>query len=110
MNNIAATRESYRKLNESFRQRYLHRFGRGVGFSAEFIHVLKAVAKCLDRKIQFCLQSNARPQGFAVERGWTDYFEPLFPEITVPRIAAGFNRVNFPLGRPQFLRAYRELG
>jgi hypothetical protein len=99
MNDIVAKRESYKRINESFRKRYLHRFGRGVGFCAEFIHVLKAAATCLDRKIQFCLQENFRPQGFAVERGWTDHFEPLFPEVRAPLIAAGAHRTQFPLGR-----------
>jgi hypothetical protein len=105
MNTIVSRREIYRKLNESFRQRYLHRFGRGVGFSAEFIGVLKAVAKCLDLRVQFCLQSNVRPEGFAVRRGWTDYFEPLFPEITLPRATAEMNRVHFPLGRIPLLKS-----
>jgi hypothetical protein len=105
MNTIASRRETYRKLNESFGQRYLHRFGRGAGFSAEFIHVLKAVTKCLDLRIQFCLQSNVRPKGFAVRRGWTDYFEPLFPEITLPGAAAVMNRVHFPLGRIPLLKS-----
>jgi hypothetical protein len=99
MNNVPAMSEIYRALNESFGPRYLHRFGRGDGFSAEFIHVLKAVAKCLERRIQFCLQGNIKPQGFAIQRGWTDYFEPLFPEITVPGVAAVMNRPHFPLGR-----------
>jgi hypothetical protein len=105
MNNVASTRETYRRLNESFPERYLHRFGRGVGFSAEFIHVLKAVAQCLDHGIQFCLQSNVRSEGFAVQRGWTDYFEPLFPEVTVPRLTAAMNRAHFPFGRIPLLKS-----
>jgi len=104
-NNVASKREIYRRLNESFRKRYLHRFGRGVGFCAEFIHVLKAVAKCLDLRIQFCLQSGVSPEGFAVQWGWTDYFEPLFPEIMVPRVAAVLNRVHLPLGRVPLLKS-----
>jgi hypothetical protein len=105
MNNIASTRATYRRLNESFPKRYLHRFGRGVGFSAEFIHVLKAVAQCLDLGIQFCLQSDVRTEGFAVQRGWSDYFEPLFPEVTVPSLTAAMNRVHFPFGRIPLLKS-----
>jgi hypothetical protein len=104
MNRVTSSRENYKKLNESFRRRYLHRFGRGVGFSAEFVHVLKPVAKCLELRIQFCLQSGVRPEGSATQQGWTDYFEPLFPEITVPGIVAGMNRTHFPLGRFPLLK------
>lgn len=91
-------RRTYRKLNAGFETRYLHLFGRGAGFSAEFIHVLKAVAECLGTGVQFCLQLNRKPRGFAVESGWADYFEPLWPEVSAG-IINGLNRLHFPLGR-----------
>jgi hypothetical protein len=103
MNSVALKREIYKNLNSTYNQRYLHRFGRGGGFSAEFIHVLKAVAECLDKKIQFCLQSNVKPKGFAFDRGWTDYFEPLFPEVTVASLAT-LHRTHFPFGRFPLLK------
>src|SRR5262245_34630862 len=91
-------RSAYRKLNASFETRYLHLFGRGAGFSAEFIHVLKAAAECLGNRVEFCLQSNRNPKGFAVELGWADYFESLWSEVSVG-IVNGLNRSHFPLGR-----------
>jgi hypothetical protein len=96
-------RDVYRKLNQSFKRRYVHNFGRGVGFCSEYIHVLKTVAQCLDNKIQFCLQENRNPRGFAVERGWEDYFEPLFPIVTIP-VVGSLNRSMFPANRIPILR------
>src|SRR5262249_52502459 len=91
-------RDAYKILNASFETRYLHLFGRGDGFSAEFIHVLKAVAACLGNGIEFCLQLNPKPKGFAVELGWTDYFESLWPEVSAGLLGR-LNRSHFPFGR-----------
>lgn len=96
-------RDVYRKINQGFESKFIHRFGEGFGFCSEYIYVLKRVAVCLEHEVQFCLQENRNAKGFAFEHGWEDYFEPLFPIVSVPAI--GFlNRYMFPGNRIPVLR------
>jgi hypothetical protein len=71
-------------LNRSFERRHLHRFGRGVGFCAEFNHCVTVLAKCLHERMQFCLDVGGTPRGVAVARGWEDYFEPICDTVPNP--------------------------
>lgn len=91
-------RRAYINLNRSFDRKYIHLFGRGIGFCAEYVHVVKAVAVCLDQNIQFCLQRNTNPKGFAVQYGWEDYFDTIFPCKDIGFIGS-LNRTELPLGR-----------
>ena len=96
-------RDVYRKINQGFESKFVHRFGEGFGFCSEYIYVMKGVALCLEHEVQFCLQENRNAKGFAFERGWEDYFEPLFPIVSIPAI--GFlNRYMFPGNRIPILR------
>ena len=77
MSNLLA---SYQRLNRSFGKKYIFQFGwRGLGLSVEMLHIFKCALSCLHNRIQFCLGENNRPKGFAVEKGWEDYFLPIFP-------------------------------
>ncbi len=102
-NKLLNYRDVYRKINQGFESKFVHRFGEGVGFCSEYIYVLKRVALCLEHEVRFCPQENRNPKGFAFECGWEDYFEPLFPIVSIP--AVGFlNRYMFPGNRLPILR------
>jgi hypothetical protein len=94
----AELREKYRAVNEGFTQKFVFQFGRGGGFGAEMIHLLHSVVACLQNEVQFCLGEAREPRGFAVERGWGDYFEPIFP-VVPGRFLGLLNRPIFPLNR-----------
>lgn len=93
---IEQLRADYRTLNKSFAQRYVVRFGRGVGFGAEFVGLVKIMFSCLNGGIGINLEATGDAKGIAVERGWTDYFDPLFPEVSGVLLPL-LNRPQFPL-------------
>lgn len=100
---------SFIESNSNFERKYCHPFGRGAGLSAEFIGLLKKVDHCQRKGIQFCLQEIESPLGFSVEKGWCDYFLPLFSEIDLGYLSS-LNRPHFPLDRaPIFKTIARTL-
>jgi hypothetical protein len=98
----------YRKLNSTFPTRFVFQFGRGGGFGAEMIHLLRSVAACIQHEFQFCLGQCRNPRGFAVKTGWNDYFEPIFP-IVPGRLLHFLNRGLFPLNRVPVARTLSRL-
>ena len=44
-------------------------------------------AICLDNRIGFCLLKKTHAVGFSFKNGWRDYFEPMFPEISVSKVS-----------------------
>lgn len=95
MNNILP---AYQNLNKSFEKKYVFQFGRGSGLGAESIGLFKCAIICLLNRIQFCLGEINRPQGFAMEKGWEDYFLPIFP-IQQGKFLSLLNRPLFPMNR-----------
>jgi hypothetical protein len=78
---LVQLRSDYRRLNESFETSFAFRFGRGGGFSAEMVGLVKSMMACLHGRSRLCLSRGGPPMGIGVVNGFTDYFEPLFPEI-----------------------------
>jgi len=76
---LARLRESYRRLNDSFPATFAFRFGRGAGFAAEMLGLLKGAMSCLHQRIRFALAEGGRSMGVAAFAGFHDYFEPIFP-------------------------------
>ena len=87
---LVQLRSDYRRLNESFETSFAFRFGRGGGFCAEMLGLVKSMMACLNRRTRLCLSRGGRPMGIGVVNGFNDYFEPLFPEID----AGIFNALN----------------
>jgi len=78
-------RSDYRRLNESFERSFAFRFGRGVGFSAEMLGVVKCMMSCLKGRTRLCMSQGGRPAGVGIVNGITDYFEPVFPVVDAGR-------------------------
>jgi len=83
-------RNDYRCLNESFKTSFAFRFGRGAGFCAEMLGLIKSMMHCLHGRVRLCMSQGGRPVGINIAGGFTDYFEALFPEID----AGLFNALN----------------
>lgn len=90
-------RKQYALLNETFSDKLFFVFGRGYGFSAEFIHLLKCVEWCLRNHVQLVLNIQ-KPRGISINRGWEDYFKSLWPTKR-SHLLSFLNRSHFPLGR-----------
>lgn len=71
--------EEYKKYNNISNVKYIFTFGQGVGFGAEFIHLIRLVGSCLSHGKSLQLLRPKFPKGIAVENGFEDYFQPLFP-------------------------------
>jgi hypothetical protein len=78
---FASLRDRYRRLNRAFESSYAFRFGRGGGFCAEMLGLVRSMMCCLHRRTRLCTSTGGRPLGVGIAKGYTDYFEPLFPEI-----------------------------
>lgn len=76
-----AAAESYRQLNNSFRQKLVFRLGASAGFFSEYNNMLLAMLYCLDHRIRFVLYSSAA--NFAYRRGWEDFFVPFTAESRI---------------------------
>lgn len=90
-------RDRYRVLNESFGRKFIFQYGRGFGFCAETIYLIKCISLCLSNQIQFTL-GHQEPKGFSIRNGWEDYFLPLWP-VHEGRLLPFLNRSHYPLGR-----------
>lgn len=101
---LARSRGDYRRLNQSFDSSLAVRFGRGGGFCAEMLGLIKSMMWSLDRRYSLCMSQGGRPAGIGIVNGFTDYFEPLFPDVD----AGIFNALNVPTirgsGRLPFVR------
>jgi hypothetical protein len=95
--NRSLDRERYMALNTSFSTRFVFQYGTGSGFGAETIGLIRRVVQCLANDVQFVFGAQ-EPKGFAVENGWEDYFEPLWPHDNCRQLSL-LNRTVFPLGR-----------
>ena len=111
MNHTSSTlfdRQTYLAINASGTRRLLFQFGTGGGFGAEVMRLLTAVIQCMCHGYEFALGQQP-PLGFAVERGWPDYFEPVWPEVPLSAWAAQINRHEFPLNRVPIARPLARL-
>jgi len=90
--------QAYQLLNNSHERRLLYYFGRGFGFGAEMVGLIKAMMLCLDQRCQLQLTRPRPPRGFAISRGWTDYFLPVFAEVDLGALSV-LNRPVFPFDR-----------
>lgn len=73
--------ERYQLLNSSFDNRFVFQLGRGSGYCAEMIGLLKALQMCLCTQTQLCLGRTSKPSGYAYKDGWDDYFLPVFTHV-----------------------------
>ena len=85
---------AYRRYNEALRKKLVYSFGRGLGVGAELVGLVKAMMLCIQSKTQLSLMKVRRPRGFAVKKGYCDYFAPLFPETDLG-VLSGLNRPGF---------------
>ena len=93
----------YFNQDQTGRPIYCHQFGIGNGMSAELISLVLKYSRCRRHKIRFFLQKHSNPQGFAIQKGWEDYFLPTFKQIDLGPL--GFlNRPMFPFNRLPLLR------
>ena len=69
----------YQRLNKSFSKKLIFHLGTGSGFFSEYNNMLKAMAYCLQNKIQFVLYSVDAT--FAYNKGWQDFFNPFTDEV-----------------------------
>jgi len=75
--------DQYRRLNESFSNKLVFRFGDGAGFFSELNNMVLAMLYCLDAGIRFSLYSP--PDGsLSIVKGWDDYFLPFCEETVEP--------------------------
>jgi hypothetical protein len=95
---VTSLRERYQAVNESYAHSFVFQLGNGGGFCAEMIGMLKLLSACLASRLQFKLGSVSKPQGYCVERGFEDYFEPLFEVVESP-ILSLLNRPVYGLSR-----------
>lgn len=72
-----ATIEDYRRLNESFKRKFIFRFGTGMGFYSELNALMLTALYCLKYHYKFVMYSENA--AFAFGRGWDDFFEPFCP-------------------------------
>ena len=72
-------KESYRKVNETFRRRMVCRIGIDCGFFVEINYMVNAMLYCLSHRIKFQLYSEDANFGTGV--GWTEYFLPFCEEV-----------------------------
>jgi hypothetical protein len=87
---LVRMRGDYQRLNESFETSFAFRFGRGSGFCAEMLGLIKNMMNCLHFRTRLCLSRGGRPTGVGVVTGFADYFEPIFPEVDL----GPFNALN----------------
>lgn len=90
-------RDGYIALNKSFSRRLVFQYGTGGGFGAETIGLIRKAVNCLANDVQFVLGAQ-EPKGFALKKGWEDYFQPVWPQDNC-RLLSLLNRHAFPLGR-----------
>ena len=97
--NLAETADdrlcAYQRLNDSYDRRLLYYFGRGSGFGAEFVGLIKAMMLSLSRGCRLQLTRPRPPRGFAVSKGWPDYFLPVFTYVDLGALSV-LNRASFP--------------
>ena len=74
------TFDTYKKVNESFKQKMIYRLGYDAGFFSEYNNMILGSIYCLSNQISFSINSNF--SNFKVDKGWQDYFIPFFPENT----------------------------
>ncbi|ADQ79466.1 hypothetical protein Palpr_1320 [Paludibacter propionicigenes WB4] len=70
----------YQRLNKSFSKKLIFHLGTGSGFFSEYNNMIKAMAYCLQHKIQFVLYS--ADASFVYEKGWQDFFDSFTEEVT----------------------------
>lgn len=69
----------YKEHNESFSPTYIYKFGT-CGFYSDFNNMILNMLWCYQHHLRFCLYSqNCATFG---KKGWTKYFEPIFPQST----------------------------
>lgn len=66
---------NYKKLNNSFKKKYIFHIGAQAGFYSEFNNMIYAMLYCLKNKYQFVLYS--KDANFKIEKGWEDFFVPF---------------------------------
>ncbi len=88
-------RALYVELNKSYVRRRIHQFGRGGGFCAEVVGLLKSMLTCLASETQLVVATHPNGRGFSLGQGWGDYFENLFPTKR-SRISDLLNRHVYP--------------
>lgn len=77
-------RAAYAQLNATFRRKRIYQYGRGFGFCAETVGLLKAMLSCLSTRTQLVVATHPLGMGFSMGGGWGDYFEELFPTRSSP--------------------------
>lgn len=78
---LSSSLSIYSKLNNSYREKLVFRFGDSAGFFSEYNNMILAVLYCLDKKKMFTLYTP--PDGsLAIRDGWNDYFMPFCEQTT----------------------------
>jgi hypothetical protein len=104
----------FEENNSSLRQRYIAynelldpfmcwSLGYGSGFCADMIGLLKVCIACLSCGLQLRLSMPKNPRGWAIEKGFSDYYQEAFPIMQLGwpeflnRPINGFSRRRKPL-------------
>jgi hypothetical protein len=97
--NISSRQELTRALSEP-ETAFVYQFGcdRTRGFGADYLGFLNRLMTCLRFGIGFRFGTVARPRGFIVQHGWSDYFLPFCGEVDAPLIQL-LNVSQFPYAR-----------
>lgn len=72
--------EKYKKLNCSFKKKYVFHLGADAGFYSEVSNMIFAILYCLKNEYQFILYS--KDGNFGYKKGWRDYFIPFCKETS----------------------------
>lgn len=73
-------KNQYDSINNSYKKTLVYHLGVDAGFFSEYCNMLYAISYCLLHKIRFTLYSV--DANFGKERGWQDYFQPFFYEVS----------------------------
>ena len=77
------SREDFLKIiNNKNNKRLVFNVATDAGFYSEFNNMLFCLVYCLEKNIAFNIQSNGKSNFY--EKGWNDYFLPVFKEVKLP--------------------------
>lgn len=71
---------NYKKLNSSFKKKFIFNFGYEAGIYSELNNMILAIIYCLENEIEFRIYS--KDAKFTTNEGWNDFFMPFCREST----------------------------
>ncbi len=81
LEDFSGLRGRYMKFNETRPSSLVYKLGRGGGYCAEMIGLLKVIQSCAANDLRLCVGENRGAKGYAVKNGWEEYYEPFMSVI-----------------------------